>query len=120
VIGTLCLPSNGVLYAQNGERANFTSFQGAPHASITLYGRPIFCSECVHNPCHSRSDTSFSRKNFLARFNKLQKSIAESVLLSSLRRWRNLLIVVDGVQGFCVLMNAAAPNQMPPLRKMNP
>jgi hypothetical protein len=37
VIGTLCLPSNGILYAQNGERANFTSFPGAPHATITLY-----------------------------------------------------------------------------------
>jgi hypothetical protein len=37
VIGTLCLPSNGVLYAQNGARANFTSFPGAPHATITLY-----------------------------------------------------------------------------------
>jgi hypothetical protein len=37
VIGALCLPSNGVLYAQNGERANFTSFP-PPHATITLYG----------------------------------------------------------------------------------
>jgi hypothetical protein len=36
VIGTLCLASNGVLYAQNGERANFTSFPGAPHGRITL------------------------------------------------------------------------------------
>jgi hypothetical protein len=37
VIETLCLASNGVLYAQNGERANFTSFPGAPHATITRY-----------------------------------------------------------------------------------
>jgi hypothetical protein len=33
----LCLPSNGVSCAQNGERANFTSFLGAPHATIMLY-----------------------------------------------------------------------------------
>jgi hypothetical protein len=37
VIGTLCLASNGVLYAQNGERAYFTIFSGAPYATITLY-----------------------------------------------------------------------------------
>jgi hypothetical protein len=29
----LCLAWNGVSYEQNGERANVTGFQGAPHAT---------------------------------------------------------------------------------------
>jgi hypothetical protein len=50
VVGTLCLASNGVLYAQKGERANFTSFPGALQATITLYAkRRVGCLEpCMH------------------------------------------------------------------------